>query len=771
MPITPTYPGVYIEEIPSGVRTITGVATSIAAFVGYTAQGPVDKAVRIANFGDFKRTFGGLSVDGEIGYAVQQFFLNGGTDAYVVRVAQGAAEAQVTIKDTRNHDALCVTAASPGVWGNTLRLDVDYATTNPDSTFNLGVKRYELKGAKYVVAATEKYLNLSMNSHTANYARGVVNNASQLVRLALPSGGLTLDDATNRGWSLSGDLSTFPTLTSQTVNISGILDDGKTFSLVLAGTPPSDLDQLVTALGSAIAVAGLSARLKATRADALGADNAGGNFLKLQSVYVGADPNTKAEFSRVQIETSTAKDAARILKLGLSNGGREKEGASVCRPAETGTASADLADLIATSAGGALDVTVRDNSASPAGTIYTGTLTIPAATKVGTAMRDALQTALIGTDVPALRQTVVQLNGTALRVLTSADTATVSITFGNTLATTLRLTGAGSFVNVQQFALGTGADFGAQSSASAGADGTAPGADKIIGDYDAKKGLYALRDVDLFNLLVIPRTAQMASAQANAVYATALAFCEERRAFYLLDPDPTRTAANIGDWLSAAGAVSRNGAVFFPQVQIPDPLNNLRLTNIPPSGTMAGVFARTDAERGVWKAPAGIDASLRGVQGLSVNLTDAENGTLNPLGINCLRVFPVYGIVSWGARTLRGADQAADEYKYTPVRRMALFIEESLYRGTKWVVFEPNDEPLWAQIRLNIGAFMHTLFRQGAFQGKSPKEAYFVKCDAETTTQNDINLGIVNILVGFAPLKPAEFVIIQLQQMAGQIQV
>jgi len=159
------------------------------------------------------------------------------------------------------------------------------------------------------------------------------------------------------------------------------------------------------------------------------------------------------------------------------------------------------------------------------------------------------------------------------------------------------------------------------------------------------------------------------------------------------------------------------------------------------------------------------------VQALEYPLTDAENGTLNPLGINCLRNFPVYGNICWGARTLAGADQMASEWKYIPVRRLALFLEESLYRGTKWVVFEPNDEPLWAQIRLNIGAFMHSLFRQGAFQGTTPKDAYFVKCDKETTTQDDINKGIVNIVVGFAPLKPAEFVIIKLQQMAGQIQV
>jgi len=257
-----------------------------------------------------------------------------------------------------------------------------------------------------------------------------------------------------------------------------------------------------------------------------------------------------------------------------------------------------------------------------------------------------------------------------------------------------------------------------------------------------------------------------------------MAYCRERRAMLIVDPphewgaSPASAAANARAGLSGlglSGVDARNAALYFPRVVQPDPERDRQLDTFAPCGIIAGVMARTDSQRGVWKAPAGLDAALNGIQGLQVNLTDDENGQLNPLGINCLRAFPVNGRVVWGARTLRGADQLADEYKYIPVRRLALFIEESLYRGTQWVVFEPNDEPLWAQIRLNVGAFMQNLFRQGAFQGKTPREAYFVKCDKETTTQNDINLGIVNILVGFAPLKPAEFVIIKIQQIAGQI--
>jgi phage tail sheath protein FI len=213
---------------------------------------------------------------------------------------------------------------------------------------------------------------------------------------------------------------------------------------------------------------------------------------------------------------------------------------------------------------------------------------------------------------------------------------------------------------------------------------------------------------------------------------------------------------------------TNSAAVYYPWIRVTDPLRGGRPRAAPPSGTIAGLYARIDATRGIWKAPAGIEAALGGVQGVEYLLTDGENGILNPRGVNAIRVIPGVGAVAWGARTLRGDDGLADEYKYVPVRRLALYIEESLYRGTKWVVFEPNDEPLWAQIRLNVGAFMHDLFRQGAFQGTTPAQAYLVKCDAETTTQTDIDRGIVNILVGFAPLKPAEFVFIRIQQKVRQ---
>jgi uncharacterized protein len=248
----------------------------------------------------------------------------------------------------------------------------------------------------------------------------------------------------------------------------------------------------------------------------------------------------------------------------------------------------------------------------------------------------------------------------------------------------------------------------------------------------------------------------------------AAVFCQKHRAFLIIDSPPKSNKTSIKTWVNDLTR-SNYAAVFFPRLKKPNPLHGNQLEEFASCGAIAGIFASTDAQRGVWKAPAGLDASLVGIPDLSFPLTDDENGELNPLGINCLRSFPVRGRVVWGSRTLKGADQLADEYKYIPVRRLALYLEESLYRGTQWIVFEPNDEPLWAQIRLNIGAFMNNLFRQGAFQGRTPQDAYFVKCSSETTTQNDINLGIVNIIVGFAPLKPAEFVVLKFQQIAGNI--
>lgn len=316
----------------------------------------------------------------------------------------------------------------------------------------------------------------------------------------------------------------------------------------------------------------------------------------------------------------------------------------------------------------------------------------------------------------------------------------------------------------------------------AGADGAAgndgaPLADlDYTGDPDKKTGIHALLKADLFNLLCIPPDARDATLPAG-VYEVAAKLCKQERAVLIVDPPvewdanpetavATVKAAQLSDNDRVLGLTfADHAALFFPRLLRRDPLRGGQIDKFVPCGAVAGIIARTDVNRGVWKSPAGMAATIAGAEGLTVPMTDLENGQLNPIGVNCLRSFPGTGLTVWGARTLRGADQLSDDYKYLAVRRLALFIEESLYRGTQWVVFEPNDEPLWAQVRLSVGTFMQRLFKQGAFQGASPRDAYFVKCDGNTTTQDDRNQGIVNIVVGFAPLLPAEFVVISIQQI------
>jgi phage tail sheath protein FI len=268
------------------------------------------------------------------------------------------------------------------------------------------------------------------------------------------------------------------------------------------------------------------------------------------------------------------------------------------------------------------------------------------------------------------------------------------------------------------------------------------------------------RDV---NLLAVPGNGTKAVVDFGVNYCRQRADC-----FFIGDMDKnddTKEEAQV--FVTGLTVKSSYGAVYFPWLRALDPTGvSPEPIALPPSGYVAGLYARIDASRGVWKAPAGTEANVGGAVGLMKELTDAEQDTLNPIGVNAIRMFPASGLVIWGARTL--ATQSDPEYRYVPVRRMAIFLEQSIYNGIQYAVFEPNDEPLWASLRLNITAFMLLQFRAGAFQGRTPTDAFFVKCDNQTTTQADIDAGVVNILVGFAPLKPAEFVVLHLTQKAGQ---
>jgi hypothetical protein len=283
----------------------------------------------------------------------------------------------------------------------------------------------------------------------------------------------------------------------------------------------------------------------------------------------------------------------------------------------------------------------------------------------------------------------------------------------------------------------------------------------------------SLDKVPIFNLVLVPGVSD------NTIWSEAQAFAERKLAFCILDPpaqaaaDPTFAPLPLIADVIEAGVIPKttNGALYFPYLQSHDPQTNAPI-ELAPSGFVAGQFAGTDLNRGVWKAPAGLQTVLVDTIGVVPrgDMTDLRQGTLNPKGVNCIRDFPAIGSVVFGARTLVTENTSFEQWKYVPVRRTALFIEQSLFHSLGWVVFEPNDDPLWVAIRTTIEDFMLSLFNQGAFQGSKPSQAFQVKCDSSTTTQTDIDRGIVNILVAFAPLKPAEFVIIKIAQLAGQVQ-
>jgi Bacteriophage tail sheath protein len=314
----------------------------------------------------------------------------------------------------------------------------------------------------------------------------------------------------------------------------------------------------------------------------------------------------------------------------------------------------------------------------------------------------------------------------------------------------------------------------ASSAATGGVDSDLlSGSDDYLGEEENRTGLYALEKVDIFNILCIPPDVGTddgaAAANLVAINSAAASFCEKKRAMFVAEPlDAWKNHAEQGNWpdiqptdLGINGDAGRFATTYFPKVKMPDPEMQDRVRVFSSCGIIAGVMATNDLKRGVWKPPAGQDADMVGVTGLEVKVNDADNGFLNPLGINCLRDFPVIGPVVWGDRTLRGADMLSDDYKYVSVRRLTNYIEESLKRGTQWAVFEDNDESLWSQLRLSIGAFMKELSVQGAFYN------YKVICDASTTTPDDIAKGIVNVEILFAPVKPAEFVILKFQQTAA----
>ena len=952
MPPTFTYPGVYIEEIPSGVHTIVGVATSIGAFVGWAPQGPVEEATLVQSWADYQRLFGGLDSRSYLGYAVNQFFTNGGQQAYIVRIvwdgtlapapgtfpiptstsrAVGVGLATTAISATSGSisgatnlaigaPVLQTIALSPGSLpflqsGQTLQFTAKGTYSDGSSkdvtsfvTWTSGSPTVATVSAGGVVTAAgpgKAVISATLNSVTTNVTVSVTaatltaiavtpaapsiaaGQTQQFTATGTYSDGTSQDLTNTAPWaSATPAAATVDTVTGLATAVAagssvisakiGAVSGSTTLTVTakaivsIAVTPPSPpwiqpgqtqqyqatatftdgstadisatatwstanpLVATVNATGLAKGVAVGSTQVIATSGAIAGSAKLRVTTATLSSIAVTpAAPSLAAGVTVQLTATGTFSDGAKQGLTGSAAWSSATPAAATVDPA-TGLVTAVAAgSSVITAKVGAItgNVTVTVTPAvlskivvTPANPSIAGGAT-QQFTATGTltdgTTQDLTATATWKSSNPAVA--TISPTGLASAVASGGVLTLFAANpgqWGNSLQVTvqsgspgrfgLQVINAGqvveSYVNLSvtptdpQYAVTVidndssymtfidpatnlpvvpGSVPSATTSPvafSGGADGTAlvPASDgnfELAMTFNPAAGVFLLDRVDIFNLLCVPGETDAVTIQKLQL------FCALKRAFYIVDPPETATASGLnttGPVGSTPGSItgtnSINSAYYFPWVQAPDPLVGNRPALYPPCGFVAGIYAATDSSFGVWKAPAGINASLTGASGLQYTLTDLENGNLNIQAINCLRQFRVYGDVVWGARTLQGNDQAGSEWKYIPIRRLALFLESSLYNGTQWVVFQPNDAALWSDIRLNVGAFLQGLFQQGAFAGTTPQQAYFVKCDADNNPPASIALGVVNILVGFAPLFPAEFVVIQIQQMAGQAQ-
>lgn len=779
MPVSPTYPGVYVQEVSSGVRTIAGVSTSIALFVGYTKSGPLNEATQCFSFSDYLREFGDDVTAGDMARHVKLFFQNGGTNCYVFRVADNTANSTVTLESEAGTSVLTLTAKNPGTAGDLIRATVTYSGNQPEDTFNLTIFRWEVQSNGTLLAKdTETWSGLSMDPASGNNAVSFLNTNSKLVTASTTVTLASAGTAASVGMALTTAASDADFATALNNHVTAgrstfqISVDGSAYvSVTLPSTLTAGLaTEIETVISNAFSARGLTLP-GATFAVRVLVDRprTGSRALAFTSTA-----------GNVWIRPGATNDLTTTLLLGSAQGGYEQGRFAGSRPAATGVAIrptttndptaggflGSLAALVTTNAAPTLALNEYDSDGVATGSAplvspFTATAASVSA-RLGE-LRDAINnhTVAAGSSFPWSAEVV----GNRLVITPTAGPMAAGSDDNRSSGFTISTASVDTVLNIRYYALGTSGTGSFTNGGIAGDDGDPPSA---TSSYDTA---YATIDeqVDLFTLLVLPRD-NSNRALVDDAYPNASVYAESRRALLVMEPpeDWTGTTTPLNEIADVRiGHSKQYAALYYPRLLIKE--GNLQVT-VGAAGAIAGLMARIDTARGVWKAPAGTEATIRGIVGLEQKFSDAQNGVLNPKGINLLRVFPD-GVVSWGARTLDGYDEAGSEYKYVPIRRLANYIEESLFRGLKWVVFEPNDEPLWAQIRLNVGAFMHNLFRQGAFQGQTPSEAYFVKCDAETTTQNDRNLGIVNIWVGFAPLKPAEFVVLSLQQMAGQVEV
>jgi len=788
------HPGVYVEEIPSGSKPIEGVATSVAAFVGKATKGPVGEAELVQSFDDYSSLYGGISSESDsMGMAVQSFYLNGGKSAFICRLAGGGsieASTEISGEGTGGtptaSPVIQINASSAGEWGNSVFVKI----VKPDQdalSFDLEVGHQAInENGLSEFIADEVFTDLNMRPDDSQYAIQSVNERSNIIKLSLgesadpedaneqyqpaviTGGQIDATDATYFSTRITDPL-------SLGININGlgakqIVLTPSVFTTPLAGTDHvADADSVAVEIQAAVRV------LSAT------ADYQSFTCAYSTDHFVMTSPESSADSDRplssIEITTSTLANDLRIdTKQYASHKG-------------SGTGIGADTYFLNNVSDGDLVLNIDGHGDQTISIVATelgleGSSNQDDGDRISLVIQNAVQA--INPAVKSYKDFTcsyeasnpASLRGFTLTSGSGSSRVSSVVISGGTLQATLGLNGgAGTsgrsvdqgtarVIPLQQLGpLGQGEGVQLEN----GTENPAT-ANDFTDFYDS-----VLRKVRDVSIVAVPGQHWADDGSGNPFISATLAHCQSmKNRMVIIDPPPNLELDQSATVNGLAFPSSTYSVLYYPWIKVANPFYHAeknptasKTIDVAPSSFAAGMWSRIDGTRGVWKAPAGMGAGLVGAAGLKYIIEDGEQDQLNPLGVNCMRKMPGGGRVIWGSRTL--ATKADPEWRYVPVRRTAIMIEQSIYNGIQWAVFEPNDHRLWSALRSNIDGFMNGLFRAGAFQGQKASDAYFVRCGlGDTMTQADIDAGQVIVIVGFAPLKPAEFVIVRIQQKVNQ---
>lgn len=674
----PTYlaPGVYVEEKSSGIKPIEGVSTSVAAFIGVAEKGPVNKPTFVSNFGEFVKIFGGpLKIvktvqEHYLYYAVRQFFTEGGTKCYVVRIVHYSdvndAETITAICAGKDFDgvkldgtsvsgALKVSAINEGKWGESLEVQVENA-----SKFSLLLAEDITAGASVTKISLAANTDVQIGSllWIVEEVTGVVKSVdTQAKTITFQSGFTTGTDD----------------FTGQITN--GINVFSPDFRLITT-----------THLANPVSVTAGTAPTGIILSDVKNVD---GETLKNGDVINFVVKEALVIVKKLSSKTLPSEEKAIVIEF-------------------------DSQDFT--------------NKAFDKGhsRVYARDFTIKV--KEGDTLLETHEhlSLVDNNKVDHVNERLSLESGNSFYIVAEDQISDDALFVKNQVFTAL----SGGNDDLTNLANGD-----------------------YVGSELLKTGLYALDVVKDASILVIPNSNENVTNQA-------ITYCDRRKDLFLIIDHPSSTSTSISDYRDKFS--SQYAAIYYPWIKISDPFTG-RPIIVPPSGAIAGTYANTDVKRGVHKAPAGIgDGYLNSSVGIDKIISKGENDILYQKEINVIRKFPE-GIVVWGTRTI----SPDSEWKYINVRRLFIFLEQSIERGMQWVVFEPNSPTLWKNIKKNVSAFLRIQWLEGKLVGDTQDQAFYVKCDEETNPPEVVNIGQVITEIGVAPSKPAEFVVFRIKQFTG----